>query len=316
MKKIVLAGTLVAIIGFGIVASQNAVVRNLGLLMDYERTLDTYSQTDTTVTTVDAVSDLDSQVVGLVSAFFGLDNDLPYLFSLASCVGAGGMDGMPIMFTHEVDITTLEPRDLRITTSSDKPGTITCLTMAPADDPGERRTALLIGEFGSIEDQPVRVEVVGNVLSIDGTRNFRGASVPVTPLESGPSLVFGEIVPEVDWALGRLATRLPWGGGSGCPIGTTQVVRVAWDGGIRKTIGGDADQALGALYEVTVQGQRGERRVVRPVALADLGDGDNNHSICLDVRDPAVSVFLPAGKVIDPRGDVNADTTINIRSGV
>lgn len=228
---IFVSGLLLA--GLVVWASQNVVVRNMVFLIGYERTLDTYSQADTTVTEVTAQADARGREAGLVSAFFGLDNGLPHLFSLASCRGAGGMDGMPIIFSHEVDIRTLEPGDLRITTASGKVGQIVCLTLAPADDPGELRTALLIGEYGSITDQPVRVEIVGNVLSKDRSVNFRGASGRVTPLESGPSLVWAERVPQSAWALGRPATRLPWGGGNGCPVGTTQVVRVSWDGGVK-----------------------------------------------------------------------------------
>jgi hypothetical protein len=298
--------------GIGIWASQNIVVRNLVFLIGYERTLDTYAQADTTVTNVTARTDARGREAGLVSAFFGLDNGLPHMFGLAACRGAGGLDGMPVIFSHEVDIRTLEPGDLRITTASGKVGNVVCLTLAPADDPGELRTALVIGEYGSAKDQPVLVEIVGNVLSKDGTVNFRGASTRVTPLESGPSLVWAERVPEAEWALGRAATRLPWGGGNGCPEHTSQVVRVAWDGGVKKSDGSEADQAIGRLYQVTVIGSDGSARSVTPMALADLGDGDNNHALCLDVADPAVSVRFPAGHLTDPRDDVNEVTAITV----
>lgn len=66
------------------------------------------------------------------------------------------------------------------------------------------------------------------------------------------------------------------------------------------------------LYEVTVAGLEGKTRKVKPMALADLGDGDNNHSLCLDVADPAVSIRFPAGHLTDPRNDLNADTVIAV----
>jgi hypothetical protein len=222
------------------------------------------------------------------------------------------MDGMPVIFSHEVDVATLEPGDFRITTTSGQVGKVVCLTLAPADDPGELRTALLIGEYGSAKDQPARVEIVGSVLSKDHLVNFRGASVKVTPLESGPALVWAERVPQAAWALGRKATRLPWGGGDGCPVGTAQVVRVTWDGGIKKRDGGDADSGVGMLYAVTVIGPEGTTRIVKPMALADLGDGDNNHALCLDVADPAVSIRFPAGHLTDPRDDLNGDTQVAV----
>ena len=42
-----------------------------------------------------------------------------------------------------------------------------CVTPMPALDVGELRTILLIGEYGSAENQPVKVDIVGNLLSID-----------------------------------------------------------------------------------------------------------------------------------------------------
>lgn len=310
----IILGTAVLVVvgGLGIWASQNPVVRNLVFLIGYERTLDAYAQTDTTVTDVTAGTDATGRNAALLSAFFGLDDGLPQLFGLVGCQGGDGMDGMPVIFSHEVDISTLEPGDFRITTASGAVGAVACLTMAPADDPGELRTALLAGQFGSADDQPVRVEIVGNVLSHDGAANFRGAAVPVTPLESGPSLVWAERVPEAQWALGRQATRAPWGGGNGCPEGTAQVVRVAWDGGVTKVDGSDADASIGQLYEVIVTGPDGAVRTVSPMALANLGDGDNNHELCLDVSDPAVSVRFPGGHLTDPRDDPNDDTAITL----
>jgi hypothetical protein len=220
---------------------------------------------------------------------------------------------MPVIFSHEVDITTLEPGDFRITTASGAVGSIICLTLAPADDPGELRTALLAGEFGSAQDQPVKVAIIGNVLSLDGSVNFKGASVAVTPLEAGPTMVWAEIVPEAQWELGKQATRLPWGGGSRCPVGTQQAVRVTWSGGVTKPGGRDsADDRERQLYKVTTFRTRGATAEITPFALADLNDGDNNHLLCLDTTDAATSVFFPAGYLIDPRGDLNPDTSISL----
>jgi len=278
----------------------------------YERTLDTYAQTDTTRTDVTTRSHVDGRKTSLISAFYGVDNGLPERTTdKVICRGAGGTDGMPVMFSHEVDIATLEPGDVRVTTVSGATYPVTCLTLAPADDSGELRTALLAGDFGSAGDQPVLVEIVGNVLSLDGTANFKGADVKVTPLEAGPTIVWAEIVPEEEWALGADATRLPWGGGDRCPAGTRQVLRVTWDGGVTKPGGDDADQAEGALYTVTTETADGIKAEVAPVALADLNDGDNNHLLCLDTTQAVTSVFFPAGHLTDPREDLNPNTRIS-----
>ena len=48
------------------------------------------------------------------------------------------------------------------------------------------------------------------------------------------------------------------------------------------------------------RGGRASNEIV-PAALADLEDRDNNHLLCLDTADPAVSVSFPAGHLVDPR---------------
>ncbi len=305
LAAIVLTAVLIVMSGGG------ETIRLARAIAGYERTFDTYSQTDTTETAVTNTQHADGREAHLISAFFGLDNGLPErLTDRVACKGAGGADGMPVIFSHEVDIATLEPGDIRVTTQSGAVHTATCLTLAPADDPGELRTALLAGEYGGATDQPVTVEITGNVLSLDGTVNFRGARVDVTPLEAGPSLVWAEIVPESQWDLGGEATTSPWGGGSRCPLGTAQIVRVTWNGGITKPGGDPADDRERQLYQVSTVASDGSAADIAPFALADLKDGDNNHLLCLKTTDTVASVFFPAGYVTDPREDPNADTAI------
>ena len=54
---------------------------------------------------------------------------------------------------------------------------------------------------------------------------------------------------------------------------------------------------------------------VTPTALADLGDGDNNHLLCLDTADTPVSVSFPGGIFTDPNDDLNPATSVAIRPG-
>ena len=168
-----------------------------------------------------------SQPARLLSAFFGLDNDLPFRAN-ALCLGASGKDGMPVVLSHTVDPDVLQPELFQVVTQSGDARTPKCVTLRPAQDPGERRTVLLIGEFGDApDDPPVSVEVVGDLLS-DGTPavNFKGTRIEVTPLKAGPSIVLAEQVPESEWA--RKAS------GTDCPgAGIQQVVRVTWNGGVR-----------------------------------------------------------------------------------
>ena len=72
---------------------------------------------------------------------------------------------------------------------------------------------------------------------------------------------------------------------------------------------GDAERLL---YQVTLEQSDGSSKVVAPFALADLGDGDNNHLLCLDVAGNPNAVSFPAGHLVDPNHDLNPDTSIAI----
>ena len=121
-----------------------------------------------------------------------------------------------------------------------------------------------------------------------------------------------EVVPESDWELGKPATPLPFGGGDRCPTGTQQVVRVTWAGGVTKPGGEEIDDIERAAYRVTMSyNDAGETELV-PYAIADRGDGDNNHLLCLDRAGLPLRVDFPAGLVTDPREDLNPDTSIQV----
>ena len=294
------------------VASQNVIVMNLLGVMSYERTLDRYDQSDTTTAEVIAGVGASGKRASLLSAFFGLDDRLPSRASRIACEGAGDNDGMPVIFSYEVDVDTIEPGDFSVVSASGAKGDVVCLTMAPADDVGELRTALLVGQFGSINDQPQTVEVVGHILSKDQTVNFKGTQVRVTPLEAGPRLVKAEIVHPDEWNLGSPGSGFRWGGGTGCPVGTEQIVRVTWEGGVTKPEGGDPDDKERVLYEVTVADPDTGEVATQPFALGDLHDNDNNHKLCLDTPHPATHVAFPAGYLTDPRDDLNPATEIDV----
>jgi hypothetical protein len=283
------------------------------LLNDYEITLADASPEDTTATEVRATTDAQGKRASILAAFFGLDDDLPRFANRVICEGAGGKDGMPVIFSHEIDSDSMQAGDFRVTTASGNVGELTCVTLAPADDPGELRTVLLTGQYGSINDQPVKVEIVGNLLSLDKSLNFKGTSSTVIPLEDGPTLILAELVAQDRLELGKAPTELPFGGGSGCPVDTRQVVNVVWAGGVTKPEGNEADDQERLQYAVIVENTDGSQAKVTPFALADLQDGDNNHRLCLDVAGRPTSVFFPAGHLADPRGDLNPDTRMAIR---
>ncbi len=296
---------------FLLILSACTSMQTLHQLQNYEITLADANPQDTTVTEVRAKKDKAGREAKILSAFYGLDDALPIISNKAICKGAGKNDGMPVIFSHEIDLASMQAGDFQITTASGKIGKITCVTLAPADDKGELRTVLIAGHYGSIEDQPVKVEIIGNLLSIDKSVNFKAAQSSVIPLEKGPSMILAERLPPEQFELGKKATALPWGGGSGCPIGTKQIVRVTWVGGITKPGGDEADDKERLQYKVTVK--QGSKTIkVIPFALADLGDGDNNHKLCLDVDGEPKSVFFAAGFLTDPRDDLNPITEIEV----
>jgi hypothetical protein len=248
----------------------------------------------------------------LLSAFFGFDSEAPTISSFFVCRGAAGKDASPVIFPYEVNLETLQAGDFKVVRSDGSEGKILCVTPAPAFDIGELRTILIVGEYGSSSNQPATVEVIGNLLSIDNQINFKGKIVNVTPLEDGPSMVLAEMVPSEEWELGKKATFLPFGGGSGCPEGTKQIVRVVWSGGITKPGGKEVDDIERQSYSVTIRDNKGDFSTITPFALGDLGDGDNSHKLCLDVEGTPISVEFPEGLLTDPREDLNPETFIEI----
>ena len=243
----------------------------------------------------------------LLSAFYGLDNGLGVGINRI-CPGTSGQDGMPVVLSHTIDPDTLQREDFRVLTRSGAERTPFCVTLAPARDPGELRTVLLIGEFGdAANDPPVKVLVVDDLLSDRKTGrsvNFRGTETHVIPLAAGPTLVLAEVVPEDEWSTS--------GRGSACSAASRQVIRATWTGGVRLPNGDDPGDAERALYRVTVERPDGSRDEIAPAELAELGDSDNNHLLCLGTADPAVSVAFPAGHLVDPNRDLNPDTEVAV----
>lgn len=269
-------------------------------------------QTDSTPDT-SLPHEANGQSADLLSAFFGLDDNLPLMANRGICDGAGGADGMPVVFSAEIDFDTMQAGDFQVTTASGKSGSLACVTLRPAIGEGELRTVLLAGDYGSADaDPPVSVKIVGNLHSIDQTLNFKGAEVAVTPLSLGPSLVFAEVVPEESWHLGRESDDT-WGSSDGCPTeGVQQIVRVAWAGGVTLENGDEPGDTERQLYRVTVQAEDGTTRDIIPFALGDLADGDNNHELCLDTTDRSLSVSFPAGILTDPNDDLNPATSVQV----
>lgn len=249
----------------------------------------------------------ESESPRILSAFFGLDDALPWRVVFI-CRRGVGKDGMPIVFSHEIENETLTPNSFRVTTKNGAVHKPDCATLWPANEENEDRTVLLIGQFGSVKDDPpVRVEIVGDLRTEQGI-NFRGLWADVTPLESGPFLVYAQVVP-LDPKEGDFLGR-----GGPCPIDSTkQVIRITWAGGVRAPSGEELSDAQLKSIIVTVQNVEGVETVVHPFALADLRDQDNNIDLCLNSSGTPVKVSVVAGTVIDPRGDLNPETEVIVQ---
>jgi hypothetical protein len=243
-----------------------------------------------------------------LSAFFGLDNNLPFGANVL-CSGARGKDGMPVVMSHTVNPDSVQAEDFRVIRQSGATNTPMCVTLRPAVDMDENRTVLLIGEFGNADDDPpVKVLIVDDVLSDtnDSSQvNFRGTEVSVIPLSAGPEIILATAVPKDIWTLS--------GRGTSCPTDTKQVVRVTWTGGVRLPNRDELGEAQRALYMVSLTAADGSQSEVSPAALADLGDADNNHFLCLDTTIPATAVAFPEGHLVDPNGDLNAYSKVMVR---
>ena len=136
----------------------------------------------------------------IVSAFFGLDNGLPSI--LCNQLGSQ-LDGMPVNFKFPIDESSLSESDFEVLDSLGNIHNPICVFLAPANENGENRTVLLLGEFGTaVTNPPVEVRVVGDLFSTDALSgesacseiiNLNGITTTnIIPLDDGPSLFFAQ----------------------------------------------------------------------------------------------------------------------------
>ena len=74
---------------------------------------------------------------------------------------------------------------------------------------------------------------------------------------------------------------------------------------------GDQIERLIVRGRSNLLSDEGETELV-PFAIGDLGDGDNNHELCLDRAGLPLHVDFPAGLITDPREDLNPQTRIEV----
>ena len=194
------------------------------------------------------------------SGFFGFDNALPSLL----CNQLGSMlDGMPVNFKFPLDAPSLSETDFEVIRQSWK-YTYLFVLFTPANENGENRTVLLLGEFGTaITNPPVEVKVVGDLFTADtfsgesacsAIINLNGISTTnVIPLDDGPSLFFAQ---RIDGNLNE------------CTSGS-QTIQVAWNGGVTPYINGDNEPDLFQYY-VGYSDSSGVLIPHVPISMADI----------------------------------------------
>jgi hypothetical protein len=239
----------------------------------------------------------------LVSAFFGLDNGLPSL--LCNQLGSQ-LDGMPVNFKFPIDESSLSESDFEVLDSLGNIHTPICVFLAPANENGENRTVLLLGEFGTaVTNPPVEVRVVGDLFSTDALSgesacseiiNLNGITTTnVIPLDDGPSLFFAQ---RIDGNLNE------------CNSGT-QTIQVAWDGGITPYKSSDTESDLFQYY-IGYSDSSGVLIPHAPISIADINDNDNFHQLCFSTSDEIVKISMMANTVEDPNQDPNLYSEIDV----
>ena len=241
----------------------------------------------------------------IVSAFFGLDNVLPGLL----CNQPGSqLDGMPVNFKFPLDVSSLSETDFEVVDRLGNIHTPNCVSLAPANENGENRSVLLLGEFGTaVTNPPVEVRVTGDLFTTDTISgesacseiiNLNGITTTnVISLDDGPSLFFAQ---KIDGNLNE------------CNSGT-QTIQVAWNGGITPYISGDAESDLYQYY-VGYSNSSGDLTPHIPISIADINDNDNFHQLCFSTSDEIVKVSMMANTVKDPNHDPNLYSEIDVVS--
>lgn len=249
-----------------------------------------------------------SRQVKILTAFFGLDNGLTQRANLIYRK-AKGKDGMPLVFSHELDPKTLNGAAFAVTTKNGTVHIVEAASLLPANEEFELRTVLLIGEYGNHPDNPpVSVEVVGDLMARTG-QNFKGQTVKVIPLEEGPILSYAEY-----FILDENYPYVKKGRGSDCPKAETRmVVKVVWSGGVRAVNGKELGDSELKDFTVTLA-SGSDTMKVNPFRLADLGDNENNIDLCLKQSGTPILVEVNENIAIDPNNDKNPKTQIQVVS--
>jgi hypothetical protein len=234
----------------------------------------------------------------ILSLYHGLDPLPPRATLLCRLPPKAGQDGMPVIFSVQINATSVSASAFAVETSSGEIVTPLCATLRPAIEPLEQRTVLLIGPFSIEGSLPISVEVVEQLEDIDGNSLVGLKGEKVTALAAGPSLVFAErFTPSASGLAGE------------CPEETKQAVLLTWEGGVTGPQGAVLAEAQRTAMSVLLE----DGDQVHPLSLGD-DDPDNHVIACIAETSPAVSVSVEVGFFHDPGDDANPETNIDVIS--
>jgi hypothetical protein len=234
----------------------------------------------------------------ILSVYHGLDPLPPRATLLCGLPPKAGQDGMPVIFSVQINATSVSASAFAVETSSGEIVTPLCATLRPAIEPLEQRTVLLIGPFSIEGSLPINVEVVEQLEDIDGNSLVGLRGEKVTALAEGPSLVLAErFAPDTSGLEGE------------CLEGTTQAIQLTWEGGVTGPQSAVLAEAQRTAMSILLE--NGDR--VHPLSLAD-DDPDNHVIACIAETSLAVSVSVKTGFFHDPGDDANPETNIDVIS--
>lgn len=216
------------------------------------------------------------------------------------------MDGMPVNFKLPIDDATLSGTDFEVIDLMGNRHTPICAVLAPANENGENRTVLLVGEFGIAGTNPPKeVRIVGDLFTLNKlpqesacaeVTNLKGASTTnIIPLADGPSLYFAQ---KIEGSINECGTG-------------SQTIQVYWNGGIVPFIAGDTEADLFQYYTGYSESS-GKLVAHKPIAIADINDNDNVHQLCFSTTSKIVKISIIANTVEDPNGDPNTDSETEV----
>ena len=119
----------------------------------------------------------------ILSIYHGLADIPPFATQIfCDLPPTRNQDGMPVVFSVQVDSETIIPNAFAVGLSSGETVTPLCATLRPAVESLEQRTVLLIGAFSPDDSVPVSVEIVEQLEDVNGLSLLGLKSKNVTSL--------------------------------------------------------------------------------------------------------------------------------------